>query len=142
MQKVQAQSSLSPLKVQFLFLHNLCWISRFTSFRPKIYWFSSTLYIRNGEKKILKKRIVRIFLIKFRDFTAQLPLNSHYLSTYQSRVYGKAVDATNLFLGLKGFYFLLHLIILVFFEVIFLYLSWFIIINLLVFNIWCKYFLN
>ena len=40
------------------------------------------------------------------DFAAQLPLNSHYLSTYQSRVYGKAVDATNLFLGLKGFYFL------------------------------------
>ena len=40
------------------------------------------------------------------DFRGSVAPNLPYLSTYQSRVYGKAVDATNFFLGLKGFYFL------------------------------------
>ena len=40
------------------------------------------------------------------DFCRSAATHFPYLSTYQSRVYGKAVDATNFFLGLKGFYFL------------------------------------
>lgn len=40
------------------------------------------------------------------DFAVQLPFPIPHLSTYKSAVYGKAVDATNFFFGLKGFYFL------------------------------------
>ena len=57
-------------------------------------------------KKNIKKENCTHFSYKIYDFYRSAAPQSTYLSTYQSRVYGKAVDATNFFFGLKGFYFL------------------------------------
>ena len=57
-------------------------------------------------KKNIKKENCTHFSCIIYGFCRSVATHFHYLSTYQFRVYGKAVDATNFFFGLKGFYFL------------------------------------
>ena len=57
-------------------------------------------------KKNIKKEIYTHFSLFFVGFHCSAATPYPHLSTYQSVVYGEAVDATNFYFGLKGFYFL------------------------------------
>lgn len=57
------------------------------------------------KKKYYKRDLYAFFAI-FWGFRPAVAFPFPHLSTYQSDVYGKAVDATNFLFGLKGFYFL------------------------------------